>query len=107
MANQVTLDWLAARGLAQRVVAALAEVADRASGAGVNVLVFGSFATGTNRPNSDLDLGVLAPAGTESVVRQLRADLADLPTIRPIDAVDLNTASETFRRMALADARPL
>lgn len=108
MANDDTSALLTARGLAPAVVSALRDVADWATRRGVHLLVFGSFATGDNRPGSDLDLAIPEDAVVSPEMRrELTSRIEDLPTVRPIDLVDLSEVSEPFRRAALRDARPL
>lgn len=108
MANDHTLALLAARGLAPAVVSALRDVADWARRRGVSLIVFGSFATGDNRPGSDLDLAIPEGAAVSpETLRELASRIEDLPTVRPVDLVDLSEVSEPFRRAALRDARPL
>lgn len=108
MANAETLKWLSAHGLATRVVAALADVSDWARARGVSLAVFGSFATGRTRPGSDLDLAIVVRSGASaSTLRELAQRVDQLPTIRSVDLVDLQSVSERFRRAALAEAKPL
>ena len=108
MANDQTLAHLAARGLAPTVVSALSDIADWARGRGVSLLVFGSFATGDNQRGSDLDLAIPEGAALSADTRrELEIRIEDLPTVRPVDLVDLSAVSEAFRRAALRDARPL
>ncbi|MHC1767853.1 MAG: nucleotidyltransferase domain-containing protein [Verrucomicrobiia bacterium] len=75
---------------------------------GLELILFGSFAQGRQRPNSDLDLGV---RWTSTPDRNLRRQLADrldaLPSIRPIDLVDLDAADETLRAEIARHAVPL
>lgn len=90
------------------VWAALVAVARRFAERGLRVFLFGSFAAGTQRPGSDLDLGFEAAPGTPAaLVAELRQAIEDLPTIRKIDLVDFGSADEEFLRVARAHVREL
>lgn len=75
---------------------------------GVDLFLFGSFARGDNRANSDLDLGV-EWRGTPSrkIFRRLSSDIENLPSIRKIDLVDMSEAGESLRRAAHRERKPL
>jgi hypothetical protein len=84
----------------QRAVRSLGE---QARNEGVRLFVFGSFARGDARPNSDLDLGYeVPPGGLETPLAGVRLFEAveQLPTIRPVDLVDFSQVSEAFRQRA-------
>lgn len=71
---------------------------------GLDLFVFGSFARGDNRPNSDLDLGMEwqgHPA--PSILRQMEAEIEELPTVRKIDLVDFSRTSPQWRSIAGRD----
>ena len=64
---------------------------------GVELILFGSFAKGEASPFSDLDLaytGILNPSLESSLARRIE----ELPTIRPIDLVFLDSASDDLVR---------
>ncbi|QSR84401.1 nucleotidyltransferase domain-containing protein [Methylacidimicrobium sp. B4] len=75
---------------------------------GIRLVVFGSFARGEARPWSDLDLGFLWEGARrpEEEAELFRA-VAELPTIRRIDLVDLGAAGETLQREAAREGIPL
>ena len=76
---------------------ALAELARKWSARGVVLSVFGSFAAGTAARDSDLDLAVEWTAGRDATLHaELMADIEALPTVRPIDVVDLSEADAAF-----------
>lgn len=54
--------------------------------------VFGSVADGTARPDSDLDVGVLAKSPLEPEERRVLVDALAEITGRPVDLVDLREA---------------
>ena len=56
---------------------------------GIQLILFGSFATGNARSTSDLDLAFDSQASTRDGVRQLYDRIDDLHTIRSVDLVDL------------------
>lgn len=71
---------------------------------GIEVFVFGSFAWGDHRPNSDLDLGVEWQNGRSADLwRGLLRDVDDLPTVRKIDLVDFSRAAPEWRSIARRD----
>ena len=76
---------------------ALAALARKWSARGVVLSVFGSFASGTAAFDSDLDLAVEWTAGRDATLHaELMADIEALPTVRPIDVVDLSEADAAF-----------
>lgn len=90
------------------VLAGLRRLAVEASARGIRLFLFGSFARGDARPNSDLDLGYEMRGGIQPANRTWLLDAVDaLPTIRPIDLVDFAGVSPAFRNVALADQRDL
>ncbi|HMP77368.1 MAG TPA: nucleotidyltransferase domain-containing protein [Kiritimatiellia bacterium] len=77
-------------------------------GEGFRFVLFGSRATGHNRPNSDWDIGVLGPRPLFPMERtRMRMVIEEWPTLHTIDLVDLTAASERFRTAALAESVPL
>ncbi len=77
---------------------------------GVDLVLFGSFAEGRQRPKSDLDLGLIWRQERDSVIYQDLVDrLEKIPTIRPVDLVDFSLVNKTFEektrgaRIQLAD----
>ncbi len=72
------------------------------------ILVFGSWAKGEAMENSDLDVGIL---GKEKVpwddMVHIRQELDELPTLRSIDVVDLNSVEDNFRNNALKHAKSI
>ena len=59
----------------------------------VDVLLFGSWAGGTAQPTSDLDLACrgAVSGGTRAL---LERRICELPSIRPVDLVDLSSATD-------------
>lgn len=81
-----------------------------ASADGVRLFVFGSFARGDARPNSDLDLGfemVAESPSRSAALHRLQDQVANLPTIRPIELVDFDRVSPEFRAQASRTIEPL
>ena len=73
---------------------------------GDNVRVFGSVVRGTDGPDSDLDLLVTFPPGSDIVtLLGLEEDLADLLTV-PVDIVSAGSSGPALAR-ALAEGVPL
>lgn len=87
---------------------ALCALGRRFSARGLHVFLFGSFAAGTQRPGSDIDLGFEASSDTPaSVVDDLRRAVDDLPTVRHVDLVDFTRADRDFVRVARTRVREL
>ena len=69
----------------------------------VAVFRFGSTAAGVDRPDSDVDLAVLASAPVPALTRfDLQEQIASLLR-RPVDLVDLKTASTVMAMQVLAN----
>ena len=70
----------------------------------VKIFLFGSRATGTASPHSDIDVAVQCagalPAGTLAGLRE-RLEESHIPY--RVDLVDLNTAEPSLRRRVLAE----
>lgn len=67
--------------------------------------VFGSVAEGTARPDSDLDVGVLADAPLGSSQRRALIDMLAQTVGRPVDLVDLREAGPVLLMSALRGKR--
>lgn len=88
--------------LAPQVWNDLRQVADRFASRGIHLFLFGSFASGEQRPGSDLDLGFTASERiSPEAIESLREAIDALPTIRRIDLVDFRRADPAFARVAL------
>jgi predicted nucleotidyltransferase len=73
----------------------------------IAVYHFGSSAAGLDRPDSDVDLAVLADVTLPAVARfDLQERLAELYR-RPVDLVDLRTASPVMAMQVLATSQLL
>lgn len=73
---------------------------------GIDLFVFGSFARGDDRPNSDLDLGLeWRHPRSPALLRELQKEVDDLPTIRKIELVDFSCSSRQWRAIAGRDRR--
>lgn len=71
------------------------------------VYVYGSVARGDDRPNSDLDLGIVLPAGrTLENVLALSAELQD-ELGRDVDVVDLRRSGNVLRKEVLTEGKLL
>ena len=83
--------------LSPQVLHRLCDLARKYHQEGLRLFIFGSFARGEQRPNSDLDLGV-EWCGTPrpEVFLRLYQEVQDL-TIRPIDLVDFAQVASEFK----------
>jgi predicted nucleotidyltransferase len=73
------------------------------------VILFGSRATGTARPGSDYDLGVLKREGTVGAgeLFDLARDLSQALEVNDVDLVDLRHASPVLKYDAARVGQPL
>lgn len=70
--------------------------------------IFGSRATGSNRPHSDYDLGISGPRPlTPREWGTLHDALEEAPIIHVVDVVDFNPASTEFKEEALKRTIPI
>lgn len=67
--------------------------------------VFGSVVQGTARPDSDVDVGVLADAPLDSEQRRALVDTLAQAAGRPVDLVDLREAGPVLLMSALRGKR--
>ncbi len=96
------------RHLDPQVWNALRDVAAEFASRGIRLFLFGSFASGEQRPGSDLDLGFTASERTSpQSVESLREAIDALPTIRRIDLVDFRRTDPAFARVALRSTMEL
>jgi predicted nucleotidyltransferase/DNA-binding XRE family transcriptional regulator len=73
---------------------------------GTDVRIFGSVARGTDKPDSDIDLLVTFPPGSDIVtLLTLQEDLSNLLTV-PVDVVSAGSTGPVLER-ALTEAVPL
>lgn len=96
------------RPIDHQVVRDLNGLAEQLLQEGLELFVFGSVAETypLARRGADLDLGFAAIQWIDehdktSRIRELRQQLDDLPTIRPIDLVDFDTVEPSFKELAL------
>lgn len=86
----------------------LRQVAAEFASRGIRLFLFGSFASGEQRPGSDLDPGFTASERiSPEAVDSLRKAIDSLPTIRRIDLVDFRRADPAFARVALRSTMEL
>jgi predicted nucleotidyltransferase len=71
--------------------------------------IFGSWATGTARENSDIDLGIKISAGSldDKVFENLKNAFIESDIPYYIDVVDFNHTSEEFKKVSLNKILPL
>jgi predicted nucleotidyltransferase len=72
------------------------------------VFLFGSEASGTAVPGSDVDVGIWGPQPvTGAILARILEELESLRMLRLFDVVDFARADETFRAVALRESEPL
>ena len=65
------------------------------------VFLFGSRATGSAAPRSDVDIGIEGPApAPRAAFAAIQDELEEAPTLYTIDIVDFLCVSEQFRSVA-------
>lgn len=74
---------------------------------GVQIVLFGSRARGTNRPSSDIDLAIDAGRPlTISELAEARRMLAELNIVHTIDVVDMHTIADDLRETIRKEGVP-
>ena len=69
----------------------------------IQIVLFGSRATGKHTPRSDYDIGIDATTPLPlDVLGSIQAEIEALPVLQKSDLVDLCRVSEAFRQEALA-----
>ncbi len=87
--------------LPDRLIDALVTMGRKYHKLGVELFIFGSFAYGKNRNNSDLDIGIeWSDKRNVHLLNQLEKEIRDLPTIRKIDLVDFSRVDNQFKHVA-------
>jgi predicted nucleotidyltransferase len=72
------------------------------------IFIYGSRAEGTNRPFSDVDLGIMGPQPVSNLIlSDIEEDLenSDLPYL--VDVVDFTQVSDKFKNVALSATMPI
>jgi len=70
--------------------------------------LFGSRASGTNRPHSDYDLGISGPRALSlREWGELHDALEEAPIVHAVDVVDFYPASDAFKEVALQHTIPI
>ena len=73
-----------------------------------DVVLFGSWAKGNALPTSDFDIGIVGTHKVpHDVMVNIRSVVEEIPTLRSVDVVDLQTVDDHFKKRALAHAKPL
>lgn len=81
-------------GLAPRHYADLAKVFDQYPSI-EKVLLFGSRAKGTSKPNSDFDIAILASSMSDGEFSKLWSELTDVPLIFKLDVIHWDKINNT------------
>ncbi len=67
----------------------LRQIAATFDSKGLRLILFGSFAEGKGRPNSDVDLAFDVEYADDRTIKELHERIEDLHTVRSVDLVDL------------------
>jgi predicted nucleotidyltransferase len=71
-------------------------------------VLFGSWASGTARQRSDIDIGIEGPSGVDPAAMQRIREACDaLPTLYTIELVDLARVPPEFRKHVLSQCLPV
>jgi uncharacterized protein len=92
----------------EEAIQSVREILSRELPSGYKPVLFGSWAKGTARSTSDIDIGIVGdhPVPNDRMV-EIRAKVEAIPTLRKIEVVDLQTTDERFREHAMEHAKPL
>ena len=75
---------------------------------GWRLCLFGSQASGTATPTSDVDIAIIGDRPVPwKIMVAIREDIDVIPTLRSIDVVDVCSADEGFRENILAQGQML
>lgn len=71
-------------------------------------ILFGSFARGDALKTSDIDIGIIGKQKVPwEIMVKIKQEIDDIPTLRSIEIVDLNTVDDVFKNKALAEGKVL
>ena len=65
------------------------------------IYLFGSWAKGNARPNSDIDIGIRIHKQDRQNFYRIRTEIDELRTLRKIDIIDLSLVSKKFSKHIL------
>jgi predicted nucleotidyltransferase len=73
---------------------------------GTSVVLFGSWARGNALPTSDIDIGIMGKKKIpfETMIK-IHQTIEEIPTLRSIDVVDLQSTDKRFQEKALQSAK--
>lgn len=73
-----------------------------------HTFIFGSWANNTNRPYSDIDIGLEGPRPVpQNTIFQIKNAFEDSDLPYFVDVIDFTTTSETFQKVAKQHTIPL
>ncbi len=74
----------------------------------VQIVLFGSRASGNSVDSSDYDIGLRAKEPIESLaMARITSEIEELPTLRKVDIVDLSKVTKRFYATAMAQTRAI
>ncbi len=72
------------------------------------ILIFGSWAKGNSLETSDIDIGILGKKEVSwHLMAKILQEIENIPTLRSIDVVDLNSVEKGFKNKVLEYAKVL
>ncbi len=84
----------------QQLISDIKRILDKFLDQPYELYVFGSFARGDARFNSDLDIALKTGKEVDrKTIAKIRAEIDELKTLRKIDFIYLNTASEDLKEV--------
>ena len=95
-------DTRLAFGLSEQIVDSLRQVFARYPKVD-KALIYGSRATGSHRPHSDIDIAVMAPSMDNSEFARLWNDLDDLPIVFRLDVLHFERAGNPQLRQNILE----
>ena len=84
------------------------KIIHRHLGTDVQIVLFGSRASGTSVDSSDYDIGLRAKEPIEPLtMARIASEIEELPILRKVDIVDLSKVTSRFYATAMAQTRSI
>lgn len=90
------------------IIKEVASIISKHLASNYKILLFGSWAKGDALETSDIDIAILGEKKVPwDLMVKIRQEIDNLPTLRKIDVVDLNSVEDRFKNSVLQYAKPL